>query len=91
MEYHVLKETPDNSGNFIDTGMVVGFGKADLAAEAVANMSAGGGRFAIYPYDPMKRVVAPAAEAPAPVVEPAQPEVAETAPAPVEAPAEPAA
>lgn len=69
MIFYLLRETPVNSGCFVMAEHPP-FGTADFAMDNAADLSAGGGRFAIYPYDPVRRT-APAAPAPVAVVDPA--------------------
>lgn len=55
MQFHVLRETPENSGSFVATGEVLDV-PADVAVDAVLNRQVTeGGRHAIFPYDSIRR------------------------------------
>lgn len=53
-QFHVLRETPDDSGNWVATGEVLTEHSRDQALDQAATLSASGGRFAIYEYNSMR-------------------------------------
>lgn len=65
-QYHLLRETPDDSGNWIATGEVLSEHSRDDAMDHAATLSAAGGRFAIYEYNSLR--VTPTEATPEPVV-----------------------
>lgn len=53
-QFHVLRETPDGSGNWSATGEVLDGVPRDQALDHAATLSTGGGRFAIYEYNSLR-------------------------------------
>ncbi len=58
-QYHVVRETPDNSGHFIATGEVLDAHSADEAVAHVVAQSTKGGRFGVWVYEPVRVPDAP--------------------------------
>jgi hypothetical protein len=58
MEFHLLRETPDNSGTFVATGDKVD-GTPEEAVAQCAALAAKGGRFAVYVYESIRAPDAP--------------------------------
>lgn len=72
MQFHILRETPDNSGCYVATGETHD-GPADAAAQRCVELSSAGGRYALHVYESLRfegAVSAPAVE-PAEAAEPA--------------------
>lgn len=53
-QYHVLRETPDDSGNWVEIEVLSDDTTRDQAFDHAAALSASGGRFAIYEYNSLR-------------------------------------
>ncbi len=58
-QYHVVRETPDNSGHFVATGEVLDAHSAEEAVAHVVAQSTKGGRFGVWVYEPVRAPDAP--------------------------------
>ncbi len=66
MIFHVLRETPENSGTYTATGEVLDTSVEDASNHVLDAQAAQGGRWAVAPYEPIRRapdVAAPATPA----------------------------
>jgi hypothetical protein len=73
-EYCLLRETPDGSGSYVDTGERLEGDATEILAACGSRIAQSGSRHAVFPYEPLRPVQQAAPPtAPAPSVAQAEP------------------